>query len=392
MANLEVNNKLYHFRYIDVKYDNDVISPELEMYRWELYKNLSYTIQRILTDNNIHAQKHSLKKTMPNVMVRLIFSGFANKKSHLQDGLFNTCKKSLLHDLKYSFTYNNKLLPDKLYNTIRKKIDIDNKIKTIIKNIHEFGKKLSVKKTREQIQKKYNCKLVRSKNKVMIIANGKVKNTIPQKVYNKLKRRYAEYHKNRKKKYDVDMLIMCIMIRYGIISSRGNQMGIPIPVKNKYKKCGINFEGFASSLNHHYKYYCSMFYDIEKYFCSLGSYMNITYIRGIYMHNPPYEQKLLANMVSIMNKSLQNSKDKLCFFFGLPIWRSYTEYTTREVVHDSQFFKKEIILKDYEYPWYAFLDETYHKIPETGRYIMANYIINIKCIKDATLYWKTFKY
>ena len=85
------------------------------------------------------------------------------------------------------------------------------------------------------------------------------------------------------------------MMRYNSLSSIGNQMGIPIDVKKKLKDCDVDFEGFASAFNHYCKYYCSMFYDIEKYFGSLGPYQNITYIKGIFMLNPPYEKNLLHN-------------------------------------------------------------------------------------------------
>ena len=35
-----VNTKDYHFNYIDIQYDNHIISPIIEIYRWEMFKHL----------------------------------------------------------------------------------------------------------------------------------------------------------------------------------------------------------------------------------------------------------------------------------------------------------------------------------------------------------------
>ena len=392
-----INTKDYHFDYIDIQYDNTIISPIVEIYRWEMFNRLKNHIKSVFIKYKLKPSKKSLDRHMNNILVRLVFEGFAQGKiSHLRDGLFNIMKSSnsLKNDIKYCFTY----LPnqtDEFRTQIYNEINLEGQIDKIINNIQQFSKTIKL----DHVQKKYKYKLQKKKTgkKItsihLIVNNFPIKSYIPTAVYNKLKRRFVEYFKSNSKnnpdlkKLKCDELITCIMIRYATIQSMGNQMGIPIPAKQQFRKCGINFEGFASSLNHYYKYYCSMFYDLEKYFGSLGSFMNITYKRGLYMHNPPYEKKLLYNMVKIISESLEESDAQMCFYFGAPIWSHYPEYTLPDIVHNSKFFKKEIFLPDQQFPWYDFIKESYATIPKSVRYIMANYYINIKCLKDSTEYW-----
>jgi hypothetical protein len=395
---ITVNTKHYHFDYIDIQYDNNIISPMIEIFRWEKFQELKHHIKTILVNHNLKPIKRNMDDNITNVMVRLIFEGFSHKIQHLRDGLFNIVKdsKSLKNDLQYTFKQYNKPLNDIIIMQIYNEINLSYIVDNIIKDVNIFSKNLtSHKKNKSYKYKLYKSHIVNKNLGVTLISNNKkIISHIPQAVYIKLKKRFLEYCKKNPsfKKNKCDDFISCILIRYTAISSLGNQMGIPIPAKNQYKKCNIDFEGFASSLNHYYKYYCSMFYDLEKYFGSLGSYMNITYKRGVYMHNPPYEKKLLTNMVNIIIYSMQNSNEKLCFFFGTPLWEKYTEFKLHDTVHNSNFFKKKFIQNDFEFPWYNFIGEDYAKIPKGVRYVMANYIINIKCIKDATLFWKNMKY
>jgi hypothetical protein len=396
-----VNTENYHFNYIDIQYDNNIISPIIEIYRWEMFKHLKNHIKSVFIKYKLKPAKKSLDNHMNNILVRLIFEGFANGQIyHLQDGLFNIIKSSnsLKNDIKYCFTY----LPNQT-NEIKEKIyddiNLDEQVDKIIKKIKQFSTNIKL----SYIKKKYQYQLYKQKNGkkitcvILKVNNFPINSYIPIAVYNKLKKRFDEYCKTNTKntalkQLKCDDLIACIMIRYATIQSMGNQMGIPISAKQQFSKCGVNFEGFSSSLNHYYKYYCSMFYDLEKYFGSLGSFMNITYKRGIYMHNPPYEKKLLYNMVKIISESLESSDEKMAFYFGAPIWEYYPEYTLPDIVHNSKFFKKEIFLADQQFPWYDFIKESYATIPKSVRYIMANYYINIKCLKDSTEYWGQIKH
>ncbi len=381
----DIVNKNYHFTYIDIKYDNDIISPNIELYRWRQLKLLKNHIKNIFIKFNIVPYKNNLDANVENLMARLLFENFSSGKIiSLKDGLFNISydSKSLYNDLKTTFTINKQPIADNICQKIISEIDINNKIDAILSNIKALKKAPTT-----------DIKIV--KNKTFTIefndTNSKPVNiTIPEVVYTKLKKRY---NKKSSKKLGItcDELITCLLLRYNSLGSDGNQMGIPIQVKDKFKKCGIEFEGFASALNHHYKYFCSMFYDIEQYFGSLGPFQNIEYIRGIYLLNPPYEKNLLDTMVNVIINSLKKSNEKLCFIFGTPTWSNYKEITFHDKALNSEFYKKHYTFGDYEVPWYNFFNDTYTKIPSSTRYILANYYINIKCMQETVSYWRALK-
>ena len=294
----------------------------------------------------------------------------------MKDGLFNisTKSKSLSNDLKTTFTINKQPITDDVCKKIVSEIGINSCINDILSKI-KILKKETLSKTGIKITKNpFTIEFDDNNQKV----SQKVRITIPQPIYEKLKNRFNQHKKESKDnpKIICDELITCLLLRYNSLGSDGNQMGIPIQVKDKFKKCGIDFEGFASSLNHHYKYFCSMFYDIEKYFGSLGPFQNIDYIRGIFMVNPPYEKNLLNIMVAKINKSLAKSKENLCFIFGTPTWGNYKEITFHDKARKSKFYKKHYEFGDYEVLWYNFFNDIYTKIPSSTRYILANYNMN----------------
>jgi hypothetical protein len=384
-----ISNKNYHFTYIDIKYDNSVLSSNIELYRWQQLKLLKQHIKNIFIKYQLTPYKKNLDVNIDNLIARLLFENFSNNKiTYLQDGLFNISRNStsLNNDLKTTFTINKQPITNDICQKIISEIDINNKINNILSKIKLFKEKPVS-----------DIKIIKKKSFTIEFADinpfNLVSITIPEIVYVKLKKRYAKYKKNNKKntKITCDDLITCLLLRYNSLGSDGNQMGIPIQVKDKFKKCGIEFEGFASAVNHHYKYFCSMFYDIEKYFGSLGPFQNIEYIRGIFMVNPPYEKNLLNTMVHKINQSLDKSGEKLCFVFGTPTWSNYKEIKFHDVALKSNFYKKHYTFGDYEILWYNFFNDTYTKIPSSTRYILANYYINIKCLQNTIIYWRALK-
>lgn len=391
-----VTNKLYHFTYIDIKYDNNIISPNIELYRWRQLKLLKNRVKNIFIKNNVMPYKNNLDANVDNVMARLLFENFSSGKIvSLKDGLFNISynSTSLYNDLKTTFTINKQPITHDMCQKIISEIDMNDAIDRILSNIKALKKtpatdiKIIKNKTFAIEFDEY------AKNSTEKTANTNSKPvniTIPEVIYAKLKKKY---NKKSSKKLGItcDDLITCLLLRYNSLGSDGNQMGIPIQVKDKFKKCGIEFEGFASALNHHYKYFCSMFYDIEQYFGSLGPFQNIEYIRGIYLLNPPYEKNLLDTMVKVIIDNLKKSDKKLCFIFGTPTWANYKEITFHNKALNSEFYKKHYTFGDYEVPWYNFFNDTYTKIPSSTRYIMANYYINIKCMQETVSYWRALK-
>jgi hypothetical protein len=402
---LTIDTDDYKFNFIDVIYENNIVSINIEIYRWRQIKILKQHIKNIFIKYKVIPYKKGLDVNIENVIARVLFESFSKHKiTHLQDGLFNIVpgSKSLYNDLKTTFMINNDTISNQVCNNIINEINIDNFSILTIKKIKEMTKKIMNDSSNMGKQTGMTHILEEKNNNPDMIPNFKISNksnfsitvdniiiSISKPIYNKLKSRYTDY--NNATYINCDEAIACLLLRYNSLGSDGNQMGIPIQVKDKFKKCGINFEGFASALNHYYKYYCSMFYDIEKYFGSLGPFQNIEYIRGTYLINPPYEKNLLDAMVAKMINSMDNSKEKLCFVFGTPTWSSYKEIKFHDVAMTSKYYKRHYTFGDYEVPWYNFYNDTYTKIPSSTRYIMANYYINIKCINDCITYWRALK-
>ena len=333
MLKIKTNN--YDFSYIDIKYVNSRISISIELLRWIEMKKLKSHIIEILNKYKLKPIKKDMEYNINNVIARILFESYSvDKIEKLEDGLFNILSNSnsLLNDIKTTFTINNVSPSSSIISDVIKEIDLQKKIKSILYKISECIKN----------EEKENITINKINKFEITFAyeNDMIKLKIPYSIYTKLKKRYTEFKKKSPHLLKCQDLIICLMLRYDSLNSLGNQMGMPIPIKNKFKICKIGFEGFASALNHNYKYYCSMFYDIEKYFMSLGPYQNITYSRGIYLFNPPYEKILLNNMINNIIQNLNNSKKKLAFVFGTPTWDSYKEVTFHNTAKMSKYYKK----------------------------------------------------
>ena len=212
---------------------------------------------------------------------------------------------------------------------------------------------------------------------------------IPKSVYEILKQRYSEYKAKYKHKYKFDDLVYILLLRYNTFDSGGNQWGMPYVIREKFRKCiGFNFECFASALNHYYYYYCSAFYDIEKYFMSLGPFQNITYLRGAYMANPPYELHLLNSLVDTFERALTQHKS-LVFMYGLPDWERYgNKVYFLDKSRESRYHKYHIKYDPYVWPWHDFMSHAVMKIPASYRFVLANIDVDTAQIKKIIYEWR----
>ena len=368
-----INTSEYEFTYRPIKYKNNTISMDIELYRWISIDTLKQNILDTFNKYKIKPIKGDLKSNIDNMIARMLFDILSKDNiKKLDDGLLNFSDVSVLNDLNTTFNIEKNMIKP-----IYDELDIDGYIKIRLKTMKEMKK----------MPQKNQVKIYINNNKMTteFLHNNKLhKIQIPFAVYDKLKKRYAEYPDQDN---DLNELVACLCLRYDALGSIGNQMGIPIPIKDKLKDCRVNFEGFASALNHHCYYYCSMFYDIEKYFGSIGLYQNIKYIRGTFMLNPPYEKSLLHRMVSKIIKSLDVSKSDLCFLFGTPTWDSYKEITFHMDANESKYFKLKFRFDNYQVWWYDFIKEVYTKIPSSTRYILANYNMDTKCLQNAIKDW-----
>lgn len=121
-----------------------------------------------------------------------------------------------------------------------------------------------------------------------------------------------------------DELIFCLIYRYSYIDAENQQLAIHKKIKELFKNYGVNFELFGSAINALSDHYCSLFYDIEKYFGSEGNFFDINLKSGIYWCNPPYIDRLMTKtahkLIDIMNNTTN-----IAFIITIPIWDNITQ-------------------------------------------------------------------
>ena len=95
----------------------------------------------------------------------------------------------------------------------------------------------------------------------------------------------------------------------------------------------LDFECFASAINSTSNHYCSIYYDVEKYFGSKGSFFNSIPLKGTYSFNPPYQTDVITNGINkllLHLKYADNRNYKLNFIITIPIWDLHGKYIMSE--------------------------------------------------------------
>lgn len=141
---------------------------------------------------------------------------------------------------------------------------------------------------------------------------------IPLDEYKKLEKNYTG------KKNKFDEYIYIILFRYQLLGSNNHQLGVKNEIMiNMNKNYKLSFECFASSINSTFNKYCSIYYDVERYFGSVGSFYNLVAKRGTFGVNPPYQKDIIETALLKLIASLDEAdknKNKLTFIITIPIW------------------------------------------------------------------------
>ena len=307
-----------------------MISPILELYKGKLYLKFSSFFIRDCIENlgtNIFTQKKSLTRTLSNLLSSWIFylyttydysddyslpSNYNNTES-LRTTLIDLCKydnKILDIDDKINYIINN------LKQNYEKMLCILNEYKEsllYIKSInnYEIIKKNVIIKKLEYI--KYYIKIPNFINNIKLkkILNNVV---IHKKIYERMNNNYTNNDN------DIDKYIWCLLFRYLILNSNNHQLSV-LPniiykMKTDYK---LTFECFASSINCTCNNYCSIYYDIEKYFGSHGNFFNIKLYSGVYLCNPPFQKEVITLAIEKIFNYLEMDNN-YTFIITIPIW------------------------------------------------------------------------
>jgi hypothetical protein len=116
--------------------------------------------------------------------------------------------------------------------------------------------------------------------------------------------------------------------------------------------------------------YCSIFYDIEKYFGSKGNFFDIELKTGIYWCNPPYIDSLMTKTAYkiIQNMDITNN---IAFILTIPVWDELTKSLkiteiTRNLDRENNFsdypiynllkpyIKDELIIPKFRIPYFNY--------------------------------------
>lgn len=314
------------------------IDPILELYRGKIYCQIIKMFIQIVTQNLgtvIFSVKKSFPRTLTNLLSSWMFTLYAfesnNNDPFFPDFFQNSqpLKITLLDFCKYDETdrdYNN--IVDKIINEFIEflgiQIDILNKYKTSpfylnSKDNYHITKKLFNQKRNEDMVSFYKFKIIvlfgiKDKRLVNILDNV----LLPIDVYNKLK---CNYTGNAK---DMDVILWIIIFRYQLLGSNNHQLGIlPDIINEMVNDYDLKFECFASSINSTLENYCSIYYDLEKFFGSKGNFFKIELSEGTYSFNPPYQKDIMDKGVKRLLGFLENSKNNnknLTFIMTIPIW------------------------------------------------------------------------
>lgn len=131
--------------------------------------------------------------------------------------------------------------------------------------------------------------------------------------YKKIKKRFKG-HKHLRL-----TLIWAALFRYEYCKMRYQCSNPETILLESRKLLGIEVEMFSSIINVTLKYFCSLFYDLEKYFGCVGNFFNLEPIKGFYTMCPPYVEWIIELACERVYKILNNTKD-VSILITLPLW------------------------------------------------------------------------
>jgi len=328
---------------IELEYSNSFdknINVVLELYRGKLFSNIlnDFIYESIkLFGTKIFSIKKPYKRTITNLISSWMFTLYAseNFNQHLDPFLPNNFNevdslRLILKDLvKYDDTIKK---PDELIELLLTKLQTNFKDQLILLSKYKKSDYYQNNKNKYSISKK---EIIDKRDygefkfyKFIIKVNFEIKDKkladildyllIPINEYDKLK----EFYDN--KYSSMDELILIIIYRYQLLGSNNHQLGVKSDIMKQMKNdYNLNYECFASSINCTFPHYCSVYYDVERFFGSFGSFFNLIPIKGTFGLNPPYQKEIIENSITKALEHLEeaNKNDKeLTFIITIPIW------------------------------------------------------------------------
>lgn len=328
----------------------EIVDPILELYRGKLYCQIIKVFINLAITNlgtEIFSVKKSYPRTLTNILSSWMFTLYAfesNNKSAQCDVFFpdnfentNILKKILLDYCKHDISIDNieekvNTILQSFVEYIKEQMDTLKKYKVSpfylnSKNDYQIVKSKITQSRNDEVILFYKFKIVvhfgiKDKRLLNILNNI----LLPVDVYNKMKNNYTGDNKI------FDIVIWIIIFRYQLLGSNNHQLGILPNIINKMKEdYNLNFECFASSINSTLKNYCSIYYDLEKYFGSKGNFFNIELEMGTYSFNPPYQKEIIDNGINRILNFLDKTTKPLTFIMTIPVWDKEGQESLQEI-------------------------------------------------------------
>lgn len=393
---------------------DNMLSPILELYRGKLYSSILKSFIYNCT-YNLGTKIFSIKKLYSRTLTNLLSSWFFSMYSEynfVDDPFFpsNFNNTNYLEETLYNFTKYDKTIinKDKSINIILQKLknDYDSMLQLLksyksstyyLERINKYiiTKKI-IKQTRNNIFVDFYKFNIEVPFKIIDKRHRNIINNIliPKYIYDKF---YNKFTGDLKK---IDNYIWTIIYRYQLLGSNNNQLGVLPKVLYKMKNdFNLNFECFASAINSTFDSYCSIYYDVEKYFGSCGSFFNITPISGTYSFNPPYQTEIMDKgiskiLINLYNAEI-NNKD-LTFIITIPIWDNiginimkeiysekikkpsieYDDFVSLNDIFNSKYFKAKLMISKDKFTYLEHNFHLYKNITIQHTYILVLSTVN----------------
>lgn len=349
----EINNdKSTHMIFKNKNKDiSETIEPILELYKGKLFSCLVkfFTNDCINTFGyHIFSIKKTYSRTITNLLSSWIFSlyvdydfssdyffptNYHNTKV-LEDTLKDMCKhdskiinidykiNKVIINLKKNYKYQLELLNSYMLSSIYLNNKTNYKIKKLMINI---------KKNTESETTFYKFNIIIP----FIIKDKRLQNIlnnilVPIKTFDKMKDIYS----GPKNKFDD--IMWGIIFRYQLLGSNNHQLAVlPNIMYKMYSDYKLNFECFASAINNTFPQYCSIYWDLERFFGSVGSFFNLIPIKGTFGFNPPYQKDIIEISIHKLFNFLEQTTEELTFIITIPVWDLHGISIMKEITDDT---------------------------------------------------------
>lgn len=347
---------LYKTSNYEIEYNNNVsvIDVLKEYYRHYFYNRLKKHILRYKQELNISDDELTYSFILEVLSTMLFNHNFKNNEVIFsKNSPFSSNKLTkFISAAHLTMSKSQRKYIQQLFPLISKKYKKYYKILSALYS----NTKLNIDISKLSLSNKYEINLTKDDRfNYLTFTMGKVTNTIsiPNVLFNNLVKMYNVNTLNTFNTDEIldDKVISYIYIlfeRYNIFSSGNIQSSIIPSFKLLLKQyLNIKIELFGSSINSSNYKFGSFFYDIDKYFGSLGNFFNMNIISGYYEANPPFDKKIIYNFFNkllIFFKTASVKKKPLLFVIILPVSCKVTKILAQfnnSLVVKKYFVKKE---------------------------------------------------